>query len=547
MGNTVSRDLSDISAQLKELSTNISAADREAKKLQKDIKLSPGNVDLVRQKYALLSKELSANAEKIRLLKSEQSRLDSEMSGKTGNELLQYQKKLQKITKQLDEATKKEAELTSELKRQNAEIAAARFDKITNGLQKVEKYAKTARNWTLALTAALVACVKASVDTGDELSDTSAKLNTSVEELQRGRYVYEMLSDGSDAYDSSLSALGSTMTSIAKGRGKAYLSTLTALGLSTKELNKMTTGEQLNAVTQALAKVTDETQRTQYAMILMGDAGRSVAAVAGAGADEIERYTQKLNESGIISTEQANVADTLANEFATAKNSVSVAMMEITVALVPAVLMIVDFVKNTVVPLIEKVAGFLDGLGESGQRVLLVVAVSLIILPKAIALIVGIVKVVKLLTVATAAQGAALGVLSTVGAPVILILAAIAAVVLLLVKLFSALTKETDKSGDALTAYTDKYSALLGKKSATVGSLTGQYDKYVAGAGDTAAALAVTEKTITGTENTLNINTNVRVTAEGDTQLSRETAQNIADLVADQVNERLGELTYGNP
>ena len=506
MADEISRSLEATNEQVKKLNSELKLTSQELFKVKKSIKLDVGNVDLVKQKFALLNSQLTTNVNKLTTLKLKQQALDEQYKNGALTEQ-KYIKQTQTLTAQIGKVEKSVDELTKSIALQNKELAAAKMENFNKGLENLKTKATAARRVVLALTAGITAMVYSFIKTGDELSDTSAKLNASVESLQIGRNIYEKLAGGASEYDSALTALGTSMTSIAGGRGARYLSALKDLGLSYEELQKYDTATQLEMVTEALSKVANETERTQLAMRLMNENGRSVALIAAQDTAEINKYTQALIESGLISNEQAAVADELANTFDDIKKSLGLTAAEITIALLPAIKMIVDLVNNFVVPLLNTVAGFLESIGPAGQGVLLAILAIIAVLP----------TVIKLITLFNAAN------IKTT-----LIAVAIVTALYLIVKflgLFSASAAQAAKSAENM-----------------MGSLIGLQENI----DGMSTEVSANTTSIVETSTNKNINVSMDIYGHGDTALSESAAKEVAINYAEIVNKDLGVIITVN-
>jgi len=122
---------------------------------------------------------------------------------------------------------------------------------------------------------------------GNEIHDTSAKFRISAEQLQYQRNLYAKTTDDAKNYDKALSSMSSVMTSIAKGKGTAYIDALNKLSVSTTDATgKTKTAAQVYQETVvALGRVSDETEMAALACILFGENGLNVGRYCR-GADD---------------------------------------------------------------------------------------------------------------------------------------------------------------------------------------------------------------------------------------------------------------------
>lgn len=523
MADVISRSLEQTNLEIKKLNSELKQTGLELSNVKKDIKLDSGNVDKVKQKFALLNQQIEQNTNKITLYKQKQQIFDDQLEKGIISQQ-KYIKNTQALNNQITKTEKHIADLTAQLSTQNKELATAKLDKFNNSLTTLENKAKSARRVVLLLTTAVVALVLKTVSLGDELSDTASKLNTTAEHLQLGRNIYEKLAGGASEYDAALKALATSMTSIAGGRGARYLSALQDLGVEYKELLKYDTSEQLEIITKALANVTDETQRTQLAMRLMNDAGRSVALIAAQDTAEIEKYNQELINTGLISNEEAAVADELANKFDAVKRAFGLASAKLVVALLPAIRTLVDLLNNAVIPIINAIAGVLDRMSPAGQKVLLIIVGIVIILPKLISIIKLLTGAVKLFGIGSATASGGVGALGAASTTLLPVIIAISLALLTIIILLAVFSKRAREAADSVSGITDN----LTKMNVAGDLMSKDLD---------AETTAITESNTTKT-----INMNLDIYGHGDTDLSDDAAKAVAINFADVLQEQWGGL-----
>jgi hypothetical protein len=156
------------------------------------------------------------------------------------------------------------------------------------------------------------------------------------------------------------------------------------------------------------------------------------------------------------------------------------------------------------------------------QKLALFLLTLLVVLPKIISVITAVVGVIKAITIASYASAGGLGAVSAAGAPLWAIILAISAAVLALIILFATLAgKSKDVTGE------------LNRQTAAFSKMNAQYSGMAADMGGTVNSVSRNSST-TVTQY------NVNIKAEGDTAVSKETAELVADDLADRINASLG-------
>lgn len=514
----IGRSFDILDKKIKQVGADIKAADGDVRKLDKSLKLNPGNVDTVRQKYNALSSSLQLNTQKLALLKNKQEILTAEF--KTGNvSQKEYERELVKLQKAITQTEGKVEQLTVAVRRQNAEIREAKYTNMINGLEKAENKTKKLSKATLVLVGALAAVVTSAVKVGDELDDNAKKYGTTAEALQIQTNRFAKLTANSETYTAALVKIGSMQSSIAAGRGARYLNYLEQLGIAQDDLAHKTNAEIYDLIYEALRTVTDETDRAIIAQGLLGDEGLNVATMAGTSAESIAELDAALIKNGIITSEQAAKAGEAADMWDSLKYQYQAASAEVLVALMPALQSLFGFLQTSVIPLLTTVAGWIDSLGAGGQKVLLVLLMLLIVMPKITALLKTGITVFKTLRTATMAQTAATTALNSASAPWLGIIMAISVALMLLISLIRMFTGEAKKATDM----SDELLSSMGETESKLNSMGYSLD-YSA------------EQTYIGNTKR-EVDVNVKVEAKGDgTEIDDGNAERIAGYVYDQIS-----------
>lgn len=532
----IGRSFDELDQKVKALNTSIKDTDKTVKDLDKNIKINPGNVDAVRQKYTALSRNVQQTSEKLELLKQRQQALTNDFNaGNISQDT--YNRQLASTARQVDQTTAELERLNKQLQDQNKAIRDASFTKMTTGLNGVKSVADKASKAVLAVTVALAALMKNAIDTGDELSDTANKYKTSVEGLQLWSNRLALLASDTEAYTSALRQIGSIQTSIVAGRGARYLNYLNQLGIAQEDLNNKTNSEVFDLIYSRLRNVTDATQRATIAQGILGDGGLEIAIIAGTAQEEIDKLDRQLIENGIITSEQAAVADEAANKLQNLKTQYNAAAAEILVSLQPAFEALVKLLQVSVIPILTKLADAFAAMSPEQQKSLLFTAGLLIVLPKIIGLIAGIVTVMKTLntmkaihTAVTASQTAAVTALDAAATPWLGIITAISMALLLLIKIIDMFIGKSSEAVDSANVM--------------LKSINGLDDKL----NDMGYDIETDAETTYDVNNNKTLNINLDVSATGDgTPIGEDNAEVVANaledkILTDLINQGLGSV-----
>lgn len=522
MATEIGRSLEEIDIRVKGLNKTLKASTAETKELDKALKLDPKGAEMVERKMQNLQNTVGTAAQKVALLKQKQDEANKAMA-RGDLSAAEYKKIELAVLKAENEvkALNGEIQKTAKMK---VDQTAAGFDKLTSNMNKAQSAAqKLSRAATVVLTT-LVAAASAFVAIGDELDDTSKKFRISAEQLQIQRNLYAKGTDDAKNYDKALSSMGSVLTSIAKGRGTAYLETLQRLGVSTADAagRQKTAVQVYNEMVATLRLVSDETERASLAQIIFGENGLNVAMVAGLTSQEIADYNSQIEASGIISSQSAAQAGMVADQMDNVKQQLAAASAEIMVALLPVILQLVEIAQTTIIPILTTVAEWFANMSPAQLKFVFFLLMLIIILPKIISVITAIVGVVKAITIASYGAAGGVGAVSAASIPLQPILLAVAAAILVVVLLFAMLAgKSKDVTGE------------LNKQQKAFGGMQKQYNSMASDMGGTVSMTSQNSSTQT-------VNYDVNINAHGDTAISQEAAEMVADDLADRINASLG-------
>ena len=520
----IGRSFDELDQRIKSLNSSIKQTDSSVKALDKDLKMNPGDVDKVRQKFTLLSTNLQTATQKLAALQEKQKRLTADFnSGAITQDT--YNRQLAKTAKEAEATEKQIAELNRQLARQNAEIRNAQYEKLQSGLNGVEKAASAVQKVVLGVTAALAAMFAAAVKVGDELNDQATHYRTTVENLQIWQNRLGLLTGDEEAYTKSLDKVGSMMTSITAGRGAKYLTYLNKLGIAQEDIQNKSNGEVFDLIYNALRNVTDETERATIAQGLLGDAGLDITTIAETQLETLNALDEAFIENGIITSEQAAQADEAANKMLALKQQFQATSMELMESLMPVFETLVELLKTAVIPVITKISDWIGSMNPAQQKFLLLLLGVAIVLPTIIKLATGIVAVIKAITatkaahtVATYGQATAMGTLTAAAGPWLGIITAISMALLLLIKIIGWFIGASTDAVDSANGLLDKMNE-VDNKATQMGY-------------DTEFSAETTYDT--NSHKTIDINLDVNASGDG-TEIGRENAEYIADELEDKI------------
>lgn len=515
----IGRSFDKINQKITEYNRQIKNAKTETRLLDSALKFDTDNVDLLNKKIVSMQTSVTATTKKLVLLEEQQKQAMKQFeSGEISSK--QFDKINNSVTKARTELTL----LENQTKSLQKTVATVGFDNLNEKLDKTKNIASSLSKIILGLGTALVTSSLAAVKNGDDLDDVSRKYQISAEQLQIQRNLYDKITQDIGGYETALSKLNSVLSSIARGRGTPYISTFEKLGVAYKD----ETGQvrALNDVYadlfNALANITDATERASAASIIFGDAGLNVSLVAGTNANEIARLNQELVDNGIISSEAAASAGLISDTWQNIKIQFMEVSTELMQALLPSFQIVMSFISETVIPVLKDISSWFSGIDEDGQKLILTIGIFIILLPKIIDLMKGINSIFKLFTINTYAQATATGALSAVSTPLIPIFLGIAAALTVVIGLMALFSKRARETAQSVESITNQFN-----------DIKGQYEEI-------GNEIGVTTETITQSSSTKDVNLMIDLNASGDTDISDDNATKIGIAIGNEIDEILG-------
>ena len=155
-----------------------------------------------------------------------------------------------------------------------------------------------------AVTAFAALSVKSFTDTADAIGDMSTQTGLSLATLSGLRLAGNEAGVSLDALGTSFNLLQRRLTEAAQGNKEAADS-LTAIGVSVDQLLALSPDEQLGAVADAIASISDPAARSAAAMDAFGRSGAQLLPVLERGSKGIAENVARARELGVAYDQQA--------------------------------------------------------------------------------------------------------------------------------------------------------------------------------------------------------------------------------------------------
>lgn len=199
-----------------------------------------------------------------------------------------------------------------------------------------------------AITAALGVAVKSLANAADVADDTAKRTGLTVEAVQELGYVAKMTGSNLATVEVALRTMQKGLTDNGT-ESAAFTSALETLGLSLAELRAMNPQAQFDALSQAIAGVTDPSQRAGLAMTVFGRAGTALLPMLAEGADGIAKLKDEAHKYGyVMSQEVAEAGSNFNDNLDRLKGSLGGLAQQVVAGLLPTLNSLVKCVADVV-------------------------------------------------------------------------------------------------------------------------------------------------------------------------------------------------------
>ena len=296
-----------------ELDKGLREVAKEAKEVDKALKFNPKNVDLLRQKYDLLTEQINGTTKKLEELKAARDKADNDPNvDKNSAEYRELQREIIKCESQLKQ-------FNAEQRRIKAAISplgqmSAKFKDLGNSLTRAGQAMRKFSVAGAAVVGTLGAMTYKAADAADEINTMSKKYSISTKELQKYAMSAQLVDVDVETVTKSHVKLEKSMYSAAQG-SKTNTAYFDKLGVSIYDANGnlRNADDVFNDTIVALGQMENETERDAIAMQLMGKSAAELNPLIEDGGETYRRTAEMMDKYGLEFIDDETLAR--ANEF----------------------------------------------------------------------------------------------------------------------------------------------------------------------------------------------------------------------------------------
>lgn len=527
MAEGITARVDEIKKRIFLLSQETSKAANDVARLSTKLKFDQSNVNIVVQRFEAWQKELDATNKKLEALTDAQKKLEEEAKGISGatedekKQLKEIETLAAQYARDYDKAYANAERLTQLLT--NTNKSSQIINTVTKQInEKYDFWLKATQkiaNATKKLFDTLKNVVTEASQMGVSLNAMAKRYNTSAEEIQTWDRALQLATGQSELFTQSLSVMVKGMSQIAAGRGVAFTKALKNIGIAYKDIKDLSSGEQFEKIIEGLSEVENYSQKLAAAQQLFGESGQYIASVLKDGGDALDGYKEKAKSFGIVANSDAQALAEMNIALERSKSQMTEAKAQLAIALLPALEVLTDLIRNFLAPALRTLSAMIKGLGKGGQTFIVILGAVILILPKFIRLLA--MTRIAFGSVAAGASAATAAVTALKIAAGGLIVGGIIAGILAIGNSFSDTSAKTRDATKAMEEF-----KAVGEDLGVVGTQA-----------------QVNAETTATSMTTRTVDISLDIYGHGDTEISDESAVMVSQLTADEVQKAWGELT----
>lgn len=296
MANRLKGITLEIDGNTQKLTNSLSGVNKEIGSTQsalndvkKLLKMDPGNIDLLKQKQELLTKQVQNTTTKLNELNNAQAAMDASGVDRSSDAYMALQREIIETEHNLrdlqDAANQSNAAL---------EHIGATADSIASGAGKVADATRGLSTAAAAGLTAIVGMAYGAVTTADNLNTMARQTGFSTDELQRFSYAADLVDVSLDTITGAATKMKSNMASNSDAFARLGVSVTNADG-TMRAVNDV-----FYETIFALSTIQNETERDQLAMEIFGRSADSLAGIIDDGGASLRMFGEEAAAAGLI-------------------------------------------------------------------------------------------------------------------------------------------------------------------------------------------------------------------------------------------------------
>ena len=278
--------------------------------------------------------------------------------------------KLQLELAKVESQSAKAEERLEKLKNIKIEQLNQKIDAIGESIEKAGQKISVLSAAAAAAIAGAATIGKTAAATGAEIDDLTQQFDISAETIQRWNYLALQAGVDSDYFTKALVKARAAMADLSAGTSNTATQTLEKLGISARQFGS--DEEMFEGVLKALSEVEDSTLQTAYANEIFGDRiATQLLPYINAGAEDLAKWNAEFDAMPSLTGDEAAELANLDDTFNRLSTTMQYAAAQLGEAFAPVIERVVEFIEESLVPAIESLAEWFEGLPSGMQDTIL--------------------------------------------------------------------------------------------------------------------------------------------------------------------------------
>lgn len=363
---TVGADTKQFNKEMKAVDRSIRGTKRQVNELQKGLELE-FDAGRFSEAQRLAQKAISETEVKAKALKEQLKYLDDNGADKTASS---YQKLKTELVKTENQAVLLKNKL-EEIKQMKIDKLAKQFEDVGGGITKAGQALAPFSAAAAGVLAGLGAMFKNTKDTAATIDDMRQEVNLSAEALQKWQYIAAQQGLDQTTLQNSLIKTQQAFSKLVVDGTGPGAEALMALGFTAEEA-ALGMDANFEVMIGRLAGVTDATQQAYLANEIFGNRmGAMILPMLNGGAEGLRELTAEFEALGYMTNEQITALAEFDDELLRIKTALGAIKDQVSVALIPVMETLADFISAKVIPAVRSLSEWFTGLSDGQKNALL--------------------------------------------------------------------------------------------------------------------------------------------------------------------------------
>lgn len=365
----ISRNLSNISMEVKRLDNNIKSLSAQNKELDKSLKITAEPFSALKQKSENLTRAIAETTDKLAKLNEKQVIVEKQFRN---GELTQSQ--YNTLKKDILKTENQLSSFKNELLKTNEQIKQFKIDKLSGDFKNLGNSISNAGRAFTPFSAAAAGFLavgakttKSAIEQGAAIDDLAQRYQVSALTVQRWQYVAMQCGVEAEGLTKAYVKARAAMLDLDSGKINEQSKAVSALGINIKDFSN--SEEAFEGILNALANMSNGTQQVTLANEIFGDKlASTLLPLLNAGAENIKMFTDQFSELNPLTDEQVSKLAALDDQMYKNKETLKNTVIQIGTSLTPVVETFLGMVEEKFIPKMKAISERFENMSDTTKK-----------------------------------------------------------------------------------------------------------------------------------------------------------------------------------